>query len=430
MKQLILFLLCLSTWTAQAKIYNVKDYGAKADGTTIDTPAINRAIEEAASQGGGTIYFPAGEYACYSIRLASHIHLYIEQGAQIVGAFPSATEGYDLAEPNEHTQFQDFGHSHWKNSLIWGIGLEDITISGPGLIYGKGLTREESRLPGVGNKAISLKLCKNVTLKDFSLLHCGHFGLLLKASYGLGYFKDTENVTISDCFVSGYDRGSVLDCTWQRDEPQAPDHGFVTGRIKLGTESSGNFKNIAITNCIFERCRGLALETVDGGKLEDIVISNITMRDIVNAPIFLRLGARMRSPQGTPVGTMKRILISHVNVFNADSRYSSIISGIPGALIENVTLSDIHIYHQGGYTEADGLLTPPEQEKVYPEPWMFGTIPAKGFYIRHARNITLDNVNFHYEKADGRPLFVTEDANDIRYRNITVDGKEFNAANL
>ena len=80
-----------------------------------------------------------------------------------------------------------------------------------------------------------------------------------------------------------------------------------------------------------------------------------------------------------------------------------IISGIPGALIENVTLSDIHIYHQGGYTEADGLLTPPEQEKVYPEPWMFGTIPAKGFYIRHARNITLDNVNFHYEKADGRP---------------------------
>ena len=87
------------------------------------------------------------------------------------------------------------------------------------------------------------------------------------------------------------------------------------------------------------------------------------MRDIVNAPVFLRLGARMRSPQGTPVGTMKRILISHVNVFNADSRYSSIISGIPGALIENVTLSDIHIYHQGGYTEADGLLTPPEQEK-------------------------------------------------------------------
>ena len=95
-----------------------------------------------------------------------------------------------------------------------------------------------------------------------------------------------------------------MDGTWQLDEPQAPDHGFRTGRIKLGTESSGGFRNIAITNCIFEHCRGLALETVDGGHLEDIVISNITMRNIVNAPIFLRLGARMRSPEGTPVGTM------------------------------------------------------------------------------------------------------------------------------
>ena len=81
---------------------------------------------------------------------------------------------------------------------------------------------------------------------------------------------------------------------WMNRKP--PDHGYRTGRIKLGTESSGGFRNIAITNCIFEHCRGLALETVDGGHLEDIVINNITMRNIVNAPIFLRLGARMRSP--------------------------------------------------------------------------------------------------------------------------------------
>ncbi len=469
MKRLLLLIFCLSAAIAEAKVYNVQDYGAKADGKTIDTPAINRAIEEAAAAGGGTIYFPAGEYACYSIRLASHIHLYLEQGAQIVAAFPTASEGYDEAEPNEHNKYQDFGHSHWKNSLIWGIGLEDISITGPGLIYGKGLTREESRLAGVGNKAISLKLCKNVTLKDISMLQCGHFALLatgvdnlsilnvkvdtnrdgfdidccknvrisnctvnspwddaivLKASYGLGYFKDTENVTISDCLVSGYDRGSVLDCTWQRDEPQAPDHGFVTGRIKLGTESSGGFKNIAITNCIFERCRGLALETVDGGHLEDIVISNITMRDIVNAPIFLRLGARLRSPEGTPVGVMKRVRISHVNVFNADSRYSSIISGIPGALIEDVALDNIHIYYQGGYSEEDGLRMPPEQEKTYPEPWMFGTIPAKGMFIRHARGVSLSDIHFHYAKPDGRPLFVTDDAGEIYYHRITVDGQE------
>lgn len=150
------------------------------------------------------------------------------------------------------------------------------------------------------------------------------------------------------------------------------------------------------------------------------------MRDIVNAPFFLRLGKRMRSPEGTPVGSMKRILISNVNVFNADSRYSSIISGVPGAWIEDVTFSNIHIYHQGGYTAEDGKRIPPENEKTYPEPWMFGTIPAKGFYIRHAQGVTLDNVHFHYKQPDGRPLFVTDDAEGVVYRNITVDGEGYN----
>lgn len=456
MKHIIfsLFALLLSG-TIQAKMYNVKDFGATGDGRTIDSPAINRAIEKASQEGGGMVYVPAGKYECYSIRLQSHITLYLETGAEIIAAFPNEKEGYDEAEPNEFNRYQDFGHSHWKNSLIWGIGLEDITICGFGLIYGKALTREESRLPGVGNKAISLKLCRNVILKDFSMLRCGHFALLatavdnlsirnlkvdtnrdgfdidccrnvrisdcsvntpwddaivLKASYALGYFRDTENVTISGCYVSGFDNGTMLAATYERFEPQAPDQGFVTGRIKIGTESSGGFKQIAITNCIFERCRGLALETVDGGRLEDVVVSNITMRDIVNSPIFLRLGARMRSPEGTPAGSMKRILISNVNVFNADSRYSCIVSGVPGASIEDVTFDNIHIYFKGGYTEEDGKLVPPEQEKVYPEPWMFGTIPASGFYVRHARNIVFNNVKFHFEKPDGRPLYVTDDA--------------------
>ena len=123
----------------------------------------------------------------------------------------------------------------------------------------------------------------------------------------------------------------------------------------------------------------------------------------------------MRSPEGTPIGTMKRILISDINVWNADSRYSSIISGVPGASIEDVTFRNIHIYYKGGYSEEDGKRTPPEQEKVYPEPWMFGTIPAKGFYIRHAKNITFDGVRFHFAQPDGRPLFVTDDAENIEY---------------
>lgn len=168
MKRLVVLIsVCCCVLLMQASIHNVKDYGARADGVTIDSPAINRAISAAAGEGGGTVYIPAGEYVCYSIRLASHVHLYLEQGARIIAASPTPEGGYDEAEPNEHNRYQDFGHSHWKNSLIWGIGIEDVTISGPGLIYGRGLTREESRLSGVGNKAISLKLCKNITLKGF-----------------------------------------------------------------------------------------------------------------------------------------------------------------------------------------------------------------------------------------------------------------------
>ena len=399
---MLVIMCCPAFVQLHADVYNIKDFGAKGDGKHIDSHAINAAISRASAAGGGTVYVPAGNYACYSIRLASHTNIYLEQGATIIAEFPTDSAGYDAPEPNPHSRHQDFGHSHWKNSLIWGIGLEDITISGPGTIFGKGLTREGGRRQGTGNKADAI---------------------VLKASYALGYFKDTENVTISDCFVSGYDRNTMLDATWELDEPQAPDHGGRTGRIKIGTESSGGFKNISITNCVFEHCRGLALETVDGGQLEDVVISNITMRHIVNSAIFLRLGSRMRSPEGTPPGVMRRIRISNVVASDVDSRYSSIISGVPGNVIEDVAFSNITIRYRGGYKAEDVADTIPEAEKDYPEPWMFGTVPARGFYVRHARNISFDNINFSFSAPDTRPLFVTDDSEGLYFSGIREEGK-------
>ena len=128
-----------------ASVYDVRQYGAKGDGKTIDSPAINKAIEEAAAAGGGTVYFPAGVYASYSIRLKSNIVLYLEQGATILGANTSlegTTSGYDPAEPRQPWEnYQDYGHNHWHNSLIWGEGINNFAIVGPGLIWGKGLSR-------------------------------------------------------------------------------------------------------------------------------------------------------------------------------------------------------------------------------------------------------------------------------------------------
>jgi polygalacturonase len=166
----------------------------------------------------------------------------------------------------------------------------------------------------------------------------------------LGFARVKERVTIANCFVSGsFEEEALLDGSFNRFESTA---GIPrTGRIKFGTESNGGFKNIAISNVAFDGCQGLALETVDGGWLEDVTITNIAMRDIVTAPIFLRLGRRMRGPEGVPVGRLRRVIISNLACSNSASRISSIVSGIPGYAIEDVKLSNIHVQHRGGGTK-------------------------------------------------------------------------------
>lgn len=454
-------LLFCSAAAAQSisSLFDIAKYGAVGNGNTLNSAAINKAIDAAHTAGGGIVYFPAGTWLSGSIHLKSNVTLFLDQGATILAT--SDPEDYDEAEPNQWDKYQDFGHSHFHNSLIWGEGLENVSILGSGRIYGKGLTRIADQR--VGNKAIALKLCRNVIIRDISILMGGHFailatgvdnltidnlkidtnrdgmdidscrnvrisncsvnspyddGICLKADYALGFFRDVENVTITNCQVSGYDNGTFLDGTYQRKTFDKPNSPGPTGRIKFGTESSGGFKNITISNSVFDYCRGLALETVDGGHLEDVTISNVTMRDIANSPIFLRLGSRMRSPEGTPVGQLRRVSITNFVVYNADPRYSSIISGIPGHDIEGVRLSNIRIYYKGGGTKLQAALTPPEEEKTYPEPRMFGEIPAYGFFIRHAKGIEFDNVEVSYINEDLRPPFMLQNVTQAEFNNV------------
>jgi polygalacturonase len=462
-----------SSSASSISTYEVKAFSATGDGVTIDSPAINRAIEAAAKAGGGTVHFSSGVYLCYSIHLKSNVALYLDQGATIVAADPasSGSNGYDLAEPkNPWDAYQDYGHNHWHNSLLWGEGLENISILGPGLIWGRGLSRgwgqgPVAEQPGVANKAIALKNCRNVILRDFSILKGGHFGVLAtgvdnftidnlkidtdrdgididccrnvrvcnctvnspwddaicpKSSFALGYARATENVTITNCYVTGvYKLGTLLDGTFQRFEPGAKKPG--TGRIKFGTESNGGFKNIIVSNCVFEGCMGFALETVDGALLEDIAITNITMREVV-VPIFLRLGSRMRGPDGVPVGKLRRVLISNVVCSNADSAASSILSGIPGHPIEDVQINDVYIQHTGGGTAEDAAMQPAEAENKYPEPTMFGRTPSHGFYLRHMKNISMGNVEISSLNQDARPAFVLDDIQGADFFRIRTPG--------
>jgi polygalacturonase len=485
------------------RVYDVRTFGATGGGKQLDTPAINKAIDQANRNGGGTVHFPAGTYLCYSIRLKSNVALYLDQGATILAAdnpLEPGAEGYDPPEPNEWDPYEDFGHSHWHNSLIWGENLENVSILGPGMIDGKGLTsganprkraatqpgasaalKAEGSKPvepppanrattkfnypggdtlpaGIGNKAIALKLCRNVIFKDFTIYRGGHFAILAtgvdnwtlsnlkidtnrdgvdldccrnvrmsdctvnspsddgicpKSSYALGEPRPCENITITNCLVSGYAVGSVLDGTYK-----TRSSGPGTGRIKFGTESNGGFKNITISNCVFAYCRGIALESVDGAMLEDVTITNITMRDIGNSPIFMRLGARLRGPEGTKVGELRRITISNIVCWNAPTRLSSIISGIPGHDIEDIKLDNIRIYTKGGGTEKQAALQPPEKEDAYPEPTMFGDMPAYGFYVRHAKNVEISDVQIIPQEPDARPPIMLEDVKGAEFENV------------
>jgi len=472
--------------------FDVRDFGAKGDGTTIDSDAINHAIDAAAAAGGGTVVISGGTYASHSIRLKSHVGLYLDQGAVLLAADTGGGRGYDPAERGPGNAYQDFGHSHWHNSLIWGENVEDVSITGPGRIDGKGLSRgltpraeDLDTRPGQANKAIALKSSRNVLLRDFMIHRGGHMAILLtgvdnvtidnltidtnrdgidvdacrdvrisnarvnapnddaivlKSSYALGAPRTTENVTITNSIVSGFDVGTVLDGTYGRTTVAAPDRDGPTGRIKLGTESNGGFRNITIANVVFTRSRGLALETVDGAALEDVTVSNVTMREVSNAPFFLRLASRMRGPAGTPVGTLRRVSISNVNVYDADPRYASIIAGIPGHPVEDVRFSNVRILYRGGLTLETAATQPatlvnnffrppggnpprdpyavPEREAMYPEPSLFGVLPAYGFYIHHAANVRFDGVEVGFMAPDTRPAFVLDDVRDVELHGL------------
>jgi polygalacturonase len=513
-------------------VFNVRAFGATGDGTTLDSDAINKAIEAAAAAGGGTVQFPAGTYLSFSIRLKSHITLHLDQGCVIVAATAAPGYGsYDAAEPNDwgdKMQFQDFGHSHFHNSLIWGDGLQDVAITGPGMIFGKGLPRANggmgrransqagpngtlsqaeaaaiaaAKLPtaatapvaGVtsnrgGNKSIALVNCRNVTLRDFKILQGGWFALLadgvdeftienvhvdtnrdgfdidachnvrvsdcsvnalnddaivFKSSFALGKFRDCENITVTGCEVSGYDPGSVFDGTYRQEQALAVDRDGPTGRIKFGTESSGGLRNVVISNCVFDRSRGLALEAVDGGTIENVTVTNIAMRNLCNASIFLRIGNRARSPAGTPIGAIRGVSIGHVVATDVDARYPVIIAGLPGHPVENVRLSDIRIVSRGGLSLDDvakqpaalvntfflrgpGLagprdpFSPPEQAKAYPEPSMFGLLPAYGIYVRHARGLEFRDIDLGFAKDDTRPAIVLDDVAGASFDHVNA----------
>ena len=467
-RQLTTLLLTLCSGAVMATgVFNVRDYGAKGDGKTLDSPAINAAIEAAVHDGGGQVFLPAGTYLSGSIRLKSNIELHLSAGSTILAA-PASMKAYDPSESfGGFPEYQDGGHTYFHNSLIWAEGQTNVSITGHGMIDGQGLTKKDTEKAGVvqggsigtGDKAIALKLCRNILIRDVTIFRGGHFAIIitgcdrgtidnvtidtnrdgididcckyitvsntkvntpnddaivLKSSYALKKAVPCEHILITNCLVTGYKLGTFLDGTYVPEKVN-----WVCGRIKLGTESNGGYRNITISNCTCMWSSGLAFEEVDQGRMENICVTNIAMEHVHHYPIYITTGCRNRGPKEvTQPSSARNIQISNIIATDCDSLCSIIVTGMKNEPIRNVWLSNIRLTFRGGGTKDLANRDYREQGTNYPEPRWAGPTPAYGLYTRHVEGLHVNDVTFRYERPEYRPAIILDDVRDVTLNQI------------
>ncbi|MBR5704211.1 MAG: glycoside hydrolase family 28 protein [Bacteroidales bacterium] len=421
--------------------------GAREGTGQNNAPAIQKAIDKVSRAGGGTVTVPAGNFLTGPVELKSGVELHLEMGAKLLGI----------------ADIDAYENAHWVNSegkksphcgLIYANGQKDIAVTGLGTIDGQGgdpAFNVGKADPGGRPMIILFRDCKNVVVKDVRLENSAHW---------VEYYTDCEGVRVSGIKVyshcnynnDGIDIESkdvvVENCIFDCEDDaiclkgagdRLCENVSVTNciaasncnAIKLGTGSSVGYRNVSISNITIRRASednfrhwstkikgitapttvisGIAVEVVDGGICENINISNIAMRD-VQTPIFIRMGRR---GSDCSASSLRAVTISGVTAVS-ESMMSSSITGVPGLYPEDIYLSDIDITAPGGGTAEMARAVVPEAEAKYPENRQFGhSLPASGLYIRHANNVYLSNVRFHFREPDARPLIVTDDCKNI-----------------
>jgi polygalacturonase len=421
-------------------VFNVLDFGTAATGQVVDTKALQSAID-AAGQSGGVVYFPPGTYLSGTLTLKSHVSLHLEAGAVLLGSTNLAD--YPPIQP----ALRSYSEVYAKQSLIYGENLEDVSLLGRGTLNGQGANFKHGAHYGDRPFLIRLVNSRHVQVANLTLLDSAmwvqHYlacedvsiqGLTVHSRCNLnndGIDIDAcEKVRISGCEIFSGDDAIVLKANLDRPCRDVVISNCVVSSLcnalKLGTESGGGFQNIAITNCtVYDtHSAGIALESVDGGALENVTVSDIVMRN-VKAPIFMRLGNRARPVyEGAPtpgLGSFRNVMICNLQATGAGATGCA-IAGLRERPIENVTLANIRVQFQGGGTLANAAREIPELPAQYPEWSMFGVLPASGFYCRHVKNLRLLNTEVAFQHEDLRPALICEDAAGLRI-------SDFNAPN-
>lgn len=467
---LFIFLFVISISIQAQNVYNVRQYGAKGNGINIDSNAFNMAIDACEVHGGGQVLVPAGIYLCGSIQLKSNVDLHLDAGAKIVAA-SGKMKLYNKSEAFKGIAYQDGGHTYFHNSLIWADGADHVSITGHGMIDGIGLTKKDTEEAGViqggsigtGDKAIALKCCRNILIRDITIYRGGHFGIIitgceigtidnitidtnrdgididccqyitvinskintptddalcLKGSYALNRVTPCQHILITNCLVTGFKLGTFLNGTYVP-EPV----NWVCGRIKLGTESTSGYRDITINNCTCMYSSGLAFEEVDQGRMENINVSNIVMEHVHHYPIYITTGCRNRGPKRNDISYGGNISISHVIINDADSLAGIIVTGMQKEPLHNINFNDIIINYQGGGKKVNKPYR--EQGTNYPEPRWAGPTPAYGFFARHVKGLKINQLTITVNKHEERPAMILEDVTNSRIFNFDypIEGK-------
>lgn len=419
--------------------------------------AIQNAIDLVSLAGGGTVNVPAGEWVTQTIFLKSNVELHLLFGCVILGSL--VREDY-LSVPLA-VEAPEF-----SGVVIYAENADNVSITGPGEIDGR-----DAAFQGFRPMLLRFVNCNRVLLSGAAfrnagawcthMIHCSSVRILnmtidsTKNSNTDGFDLDgCSNVVISDCRIRSGDDSVCLKSTLTNPTENVIVKSCIvtsdTAALKLGTSSRAGFRNVVVSDCVFTNCRmgAVKLLMVDGGVLENVNIHDIVMDD-VEGPLFIRLGDRGMQFQkaatmnyaeptleeavhSTRPGTLRNVQIHHCSVHistNAPKRNGMMISGIPGAKIENVLLEQIELELPGGWTEAlpDD---PPEDPAKYPEQHFFGVLPSSAVFLRHAAGICLRHVHIRFIRKDGRPAFRVVDVKDLKFEDVTVDGKEIRVCDV
>lgn len=473
------FLSCLLVFAAQSFLFsqghNILSFGAVADGQTLNTVAIQSAIDKAHAAGGGRVIVPAGRFLSGSIVMKTGVELHLEKKAVLLGS----------TNPDDYIEI-----NRWK-ALVMADHAEHIALSGKGTIDGQGAAlglhldslfyagqidsslyqfKEKRVIAPLRPQAIEFVRCKHIRITGITIRNASSWVQTYDRCEDLvidrirvesdAYWNndgidiiDSRKVRLTNSHFNSSDDGICLKSYNKADNMHCDSIyiGHCTVRssasaVKIGTATYNNFTNVVIEDIkVYDTFRSaIALEIVDGGTLDNVLVQNIKAVNTGNA-IFIRLGEKNLR---WGVGTLRNVVIRNVKVevpFGPpDEKYEirgpavpffqntmpSSITGIPGHPVENVTLENIDITYPGRGNKAYANLPlsrvddVPEQEHDYPEFSMFGELPAWGFYVRHVEGLTLKNVRVRIKKPDYRPAFVFDDVKGLKTQDIEVLGDD------